>query len=120
MATNPFAASAAAAAPAADVNRGGRVTFGCCAVTPQTAQDGGLSEIVCPLLYSLSWLLSAFYYCKLLLPSIGRLDPRVPPGSVLLYPTAKRAPLEPSCWPERAPIARGSLEVPKDISRSLY
>ena len=70
--------------------------------------------------FILFWLLCAFYYCKSLLPTIGRLDPRVPPGSVLLYPTAKRAPLEPSCWPERAPIARGSLEVPKDISRSLY
>ena len=36
--------------------------------------------------------LSAFYYCKSLLPTIGRLDPRVPPGSVLLYSTVKLAP----------------------------
>merc|ERR1739848_312539 len=34
-------------------------------------------------------------YCtsKSLLPTIGRLDPRVPPGFVLLYSTVKLAPL---------------------------
>ena len=43
--------------------------------------------------FILFWLLCAFYYCKSLLPTIGRLDPRVPPGSVLLYSTVKLAPL---------------------------
>ena len=42
--------------------------------------------------FILFWLLCAFYYCKSLLPTIGRLDPRVPPGSVLLYSTVKLAP----------------------------
>ena len=42
--------------------------------------------------FILFWLLCAFYYCKSLLPTIGRLDPRVPPGSVLLYSTMKLTP----------------------------
>ena len=42
--------------------------------------------------FILFWLLCAFYYCKSLLPTIGRLDPRVPPGSVLLYSTVKLTP----------------------------
>ena len=42
--------------------------------------------------FILFWLLCAFYYCKSLLPTIGRLDARVPPGSVLLYSTVKLAP----------------------------
>ena len=37
-------------------------------------------------------LKSAYYYCKSFLPTIGGLDPRVPPGSVLLYSTVKLAP----------------------------
>merc|ERR1711907_685334 len=41
--------------------------------------------------FILLWLLSAFYSCKSLLPTIGRLDPRVPPGSVLLHSTVKLA-----------------------------
>ena len=43
--------------------------------------------------FILFWLLCAFYYCKSLLPTIGRLDPRVPSGSVLLYSTVKLAPI---------------------------
>ena len=43
--------------------------------------------------FILFWLLCAFYYCKSLLPTIGRLDPRVPPDSVLLHSTVKLAPL---------------------------
>ena len=39
--------------------------------------------------FILFWLLCAFYYCKSLLPTIGRLDPRVPPDSVLLHSTVK-------------------------------
>ena len=42
--------------------------------------------------FILFWLLCAFYYCKSLLPTIGRLDPRVPPDSVLLHSTVKLAP----------------------------
>ena len=41
--------------------------------------------------FILFWLLCAFYYCKSLLPTIGRLDPRVPPDSVLLHSTVKLA-----------------------------
>ena len=43
--------------------------------------------------FILFWLLCAFYYCKSLLPTIGRLDPRVPPDSVLLHSTVKLAPI---------------------------
>ena len=43
--------------------------------------DGSILPLFC----------SLFYYCKSLLPTIGGLDPRVPPGSVLLYPTGKPA-----------------------------
>ena len=34
--------------------------------------------------FILFWLLCAFYYCKSLLPTIGRLDPRVPPDRSLI------------------------------------
>ena len=44
--------------------------------------------------FILFWLLCAFYYCKSLLPTIGRLDPRVPPDSVLLHSTVKLAPIK--------------------------
>ena len=43
--------------------------------------------------FTLKRLLSAYYYCKAFLPTIGGLDPRVPPGSVLLSSTVKLAPL---------------------------
>ena len=43
-------------------------------------------------IFTLKGLLSVYYYCKSFLPTIGGLDPRVPPGSVLLYSTAKLAP----------------------------
>ena len=42
--------------------------------------------------FILFWLLCAFYYCKSLLPTIGRLDPRVPPDRVLLHSTVKLSP----------------------------
>ena len=48
--------------------------------------------------FILFWLLCAFYYCKSLLPTIGRLDPRVPPDSVLLHSTVKLAPLRLMSW----------------------
>ena len=37
-------------------------------------------------------LKNAYYYCKSFLPTIGGLDPRVPPGSALLCLTVKLAP----------------------------
>ena len=37
-------------------------------------------------------LKSAYYYCKPFLTTIGGLDPRVPPGNVLLCLTVKLAP----------------------------
>ena len=49
--------------------------------------------------FILFWLLCAFYYCKSLLPTIGRLDPRVPPDSVLLHSTVKLAPSRANEYP---------------------
>ena len=40
-----------------------------------------------------STLKSAYYYCKSFLPTIGGLDPRVPPGGGLLCSTVKLSPL---------------------------
>ena len=51
--------------------------------------------------FILFWLLFAFYYCKALLPTIGRLDPRVPPDSVLLHSTVKLAPGPSHSHPQR-------------------
>ena len=57
------------------------------------------------------WLLSASYYCKSLLPTIGGLDPRVPPGSVLLFSTVKLAPLEDGFCADHAPIGSGKYRT---------